>query len=163
MPSVIFSPQPFPLLDRKTLDLLKKEALTAELGRSRACIHRDHEDPVQEMVIVHSRRSLDRPHRHEGKSLSILVLEGVLRVPHFDAEGRVIRCFEMGTPASGLPFLTRFSLGEWYACVPMTDPVVIFEAMSGPFDKGGGFYPDWAPEGGDDLAAFLRRAAARVC
>ena len=162
MSSVIFSPQPFPLVGGDTLEKLKKEALKAELGRARVCIHVDHDDPVQEMVIVHSRRSYDRPHRHVDKSISILVLEGVLRVVYFDDRGGVKRCFELGDTASGKPFLTRFSQGEWYSCVPVSDPVVIFEAMRGPFDKSGGFYPEWAPEAGAELAEFLAVASAKV-
>jgi cupin fold WbuC family metalloprotein len=159
MSATHFAKQPFTLLDKTFIAQLKKDALKAELGRSRICLHPNHDDPIQEMIIVHSGRSLDRPHRHQNKSISIMVLEGVLRVPVFNDSGRVIKCFELSTMDSGSPFVTRFSLGEWYACVPMTDPVVIFESLSGPFSKGTDFYPEWAPDGGAELADFLQRSA----
>ncbi|MBF0381749.1 MAG: cupin fold metalloprotein, WbuC family [Magnetococcales bacterium] len=158
MSSVHFAKQPFPLLDKTLITQLKKDALKADLGRSRICLHQNHDDPIQEMVIVHTSRSLDRPHRHEGKSISIMVLEGVLYIPIFDDKGKVINCFELSTSDSEKPFLIRLSLGEWYACVPKTDPVVIFESLGGPFKKGANFYPEWAPEDRVELAEFLRRS-----
>ncbi|MBF0156823.1 MAG: cupin fold metalloprotein, WbuC family [Magnetococcales bacterium] len=157
--SVVFAPQPRPLVDAAMLSRLKSAAEIAPLGRARLCLHRDHDDPVQEMIIVHTRRSWDRPHRHRRKSISIMLLEGRLRLPLFADDGQVITCLELGTMTSALPFMTRFSEGEWYACVPVTEPVVIYEALTGPFRKGEDFYPDWAPEEGPELAALLRRAA----
>ncbi|MBF0192932.1 MAG: cupin fold metalloprotein, WbuC family [Magnetococcales bacterium] len=160
MSATNFAKQPFALLDKTLISHLKKEAIKADLGRSRICLHTTHDDPIQEMIIVHTGRSLDRPHRHHGKSISIMVLEGVMRIPIFDDYGTVKNCFELSTISSGAPFVTRLSHGEWYACVPISDPVVIFESLGGPFSKGSNFYPSWAPEGGEELAKFLQRSVA---
>ncbi len=160
IPSVaLFTPQPQPLIDQERLEHIKKVARSSELGRARLCLHPDHDDPIQEMIIVHTRRSLDRPHRHRHKSVSIMILEGVLRVPVFNDDGSVRRLIVLGERQGNRPFLTRLSHGECYACVPETDPVVLHETITGPFSKAEGFYPEWSPEEPTALTAFLKRAA----
>ncbi len=155
----VFSGQPLPLVDGRSLVAAKEAAARAERGRARICLHQDPGDPVQDMVIVHTARSFDRPHRHLDKSISILVLEGALLIPLFNDEGQVVERIELSEMGGDKPFLTRLSGVEWYSCIPLTDPVVIFESMEGPFEKDGDFYPQWAPPEGPELESFLRAAA----
>ena len=62
-------------------------------GRSRICAHRDSSDSLHEMLIVLSRASYIRPHKHFGKSESfhivqLMKLYGYSR--HF--RGQLTRC-----------------------------------------------------------------------
>ena len=155
---VIYCDEPSPVIGSDMLIRLKSAATRAKAGRARICLHGDHADPVQTMLIAHSIRSLDRPHRLLNRSVSILVLEGRLLLVVFDDTGRSIEHTELVAFGKKKPFLARLSQGEWFSCVPLTDPVVIFETIPGPFMKEPGFYPDWAPEGGEELRQFLTAA-----
>jgi cupin fold WbuC family metalloprotein len=139
--------------------MVKEAAAQAERGRARICLHKDPGDAVQDMVIVHTTRSFDRPHRHFNKSISILVLEGALLVPLFNDEGHVVERIELSEMGGDKPFLVRLSGTQWHSCIPLTDPVVIFESMEGPFEKDSDFYPQWAPPEGPELESFLRTVA----
>ena len=126
----VFSGQPLPLVDGRSLVAAKEAAARAERGRARICLHQDPGDPVQDMVIVHTARSFDRPHRHLDKSISILVLEGALLIPLFNDEGQVVERIELSEMGGDKPFLTRLSGVEWYSCIPLTDPVNPWKALS---------------------------------
>tara|TARA_B100000809_G_C14869215_1_gene434907 strand:+ start:28 stop:513 length:486 start_codon:yes stop_codon:yes gene_type:complete len=142
------------------LSLLKQEAAQAERSRARLCLHMSESDSIQEMLIVFCQDAQIKPHRTLNKPESLSVVEGGLRVVMFHDDGTVDRTFEMGAPGSGRVFMTRFSIGPWYTYVPLTEFVVIHEITRGPFDPADSAYPDWAPDEGPELQAFLDRVSA---
>jgi cupin fold WbuC family metalloprotein len=139
---------------------LKRAAAEAPLKRARLCLHHDHSDQVQEMVIAFDRGTYVRPHRHRGKTESFHVIEGELEVVFFDDGGRVTRRVRMGPRDSGHAFLYRLSSSLWHSVVPLSDFVVIHETTTGPFVKGETEFPPWGPEDSD--AAGVREFLARV-
>lgn len=164
MPEAVFTQTDVTEVGRTWLDQLKHDAQTAPLGRARLCLHRDHADAIQEMVIAFCRGSLVRPHRHEGRCESLHVIEGSLAVLLFDDAGRVDRRIDLAAPPMGdAPFMYRLSASLWHAVVPLSDSVVVHEVTQGPFvaDTPGAFAP-WSPTGGRELAAFLEAALAET-
>jgi len=143
------------------LSLLKKEATDAPRSRARLCLHESAEDSIQEMIIVFCRDAQIKPHRTMGKSESLSVIEGELRMLMFDDDGNVTSTTDMGPPASGKPFITRLSSGPWYTYVPLTDHLVILEYSQGPFDASASESPAWAPDEGRELRAFLDNALGK--
>jgi cupin fold WbuC family metalloprotein len=141
---------------------LKRAAAAAALKRARLCLHHDHADQVQEMVIAFRRDSYVRPHRHRGKTESFHVIEGELEVVFFDDGGRVTRRLRMGPPGSGRPFLYRLSSSLWHSVLPLSEFVIIHETTTGPFVKGETEFPPWGPEDADaaGVRAFLARVGA---
>lgn len=142
-------------IDHKMLAVLKKSAEAAPLARSRYCLHSSPTDAVQSMVIAHSAKSYDRPHRHQGKSLSILIIEGEMDLLFFTEQGNLANRISMASNSVDAPFLVRIADDEYFSCLPTSPVAVIFEVIEGPFSKSDSFYPPWAPEQGEPLATFL--------
>ncbi len=101
MSSVLTATDDIVVVNAETLQTLKELAATAPLKRSRLCLHRTSEDPIQEMVIAFARDSYVRVHRHRNKSESFHILAGSLEVVFFDDEGRETRRIQLGEPGTG--------------------------------------------------------------
>ncbi|MEK0192464.1 WbuC family cupin fold metalloprotein [Microcoleus anatoxicus] len=140
---------------------LKQAAIEAPLKRSRICLHQDHSDQVQEMVIAFCKDSYIRPHRHLKKSESFHVIEGSLIVVFFDDNGEITRRVEMSSQGSRQTFIYRLSSSLWHTVVPRSEFVILHETTTGPFIKGDTEFPSWAPEDGDTqgIWALLARIA----
>ena len=54
--------------------------MKSKLRKARFCLHKDHNDKVQEMVIGICNGVYVPPHRQKDKNKSYHILEGVLRV-----------------------------------------------------------------------------------
>lgn len=141
------------------LNQLKEVASKAPLRRARLCLHRDHRDKVQEMVIVFCKDSYVRPHRHLNKSESFHVIEGELLVVIFNEEGKVTKKIKMSPYGRDETFLYRLSTGLWHTVVPLSEFVVIHETATGPFIKDENNMANWAPDGNDteEIRAFIFR------
>jgi cupin fold WbuC family metalloprotein len=133
----------------KHLDAVKRAAAAAPLRRARYCLHRDHQDSVQEMVIAFCRDTYNRPHRHHGKSESFHVIEGRLAVVFFHDDGSVARQIQLGPPGSGCTFVYRLCGPAWHTVVPLAEVVVIHETTTGPFDPRLTEFAPWSPESTD--------------
>ncbi|MEW6237341.1 MAG: WbuC family cupin fold metalloprotein [Candidatus Omnitrophota bacterium] len=158
MAEAFFCEQDIIEVDEAWLSKLKQEAEASPRRRSRLCLHRNHKDLVQEMVIAFCRDSLVRPHRHVGKSESFHVIEGDLAVLLFDEEGKAINKIEMGPRGSGKTFIYRISSSLWHSVVLLSDFAVIHEAAAGPFYPEENNFPAWEPKSDADLRLFLQQS-----
>jgi len=129
------------------LAALKLAAAAAPVRRARLCLHHDHADTVQEMVIAFCRDTYNRPHRHRNKSESFHVIEGRLAIVLFDDAGNPTRQVHLGPPGGSLPFLYRLSSDRWHAVLPLSEYVVIHETTTGPFELGQTEFATWSPDG----------------
>lgn len=138
---------------------LKEAAARTPFRRARLCLHKDHDDSVQEMVIAFCRGSYTRPHRHHGKNESFHIIEGQVAVVIFDDEGNVTHRLTLGPPGSGNIFIYRLRSSIWHAVIPLTNFVVLHETTSGPFEPGQSEPAPWAPDGSNqlDILKFLAR------
>lgn len=146
-------------IGQERLDQVKQAARRAPLKRARLCLHHDHSDQVQEMVIGFCRESYVRPHRHMHKSESFHVIEGALLVVFFDNEGKVTRRIPMSPCGSGQTFLYRLSSSLWHTVVPLSEFVIIHETTTGPFIPGETEFATWGPDETniEGIKSFLAR------
>ena len=142
MPSVIFANDSSATIGPKEIARLKQMADVDPERRSRHCLHENHDDPVQEMVIVMRHESEVAPHRQSGKRKSYYVLEGAMAVVFFDGAAQVAQRVDMSTAGSGHPFVYRFDASEWHTVIPQTQYVVYVETIEGPYQASG---TDWFP------------------
>lgn len=160
--TVLYNRDPIAKIDAATLRSLKEKALAKPGACVRLCLHRSPEEPVHEMIIVHTREAYIRPHRHEGETESFLMLEGRMRVVLFDDHGTPVDRFEMTEKPLGGCFLCRVEKGTWHTMLPLTPVVVFVETTQGPFDaERHNTYAEWAPspEDAEAVRAFLRTLA----
>ena len=134
-------------VNRATVARLVQLAAQAPRKRYRLCLHRSPDLVVNEMVIVGTRGTYIRPHRHPaGKDESYYVMEGEMVVFIFDNSGKVVRHVEMGEYKSGRTVLYRLSASIWHLPVPLTEWVVYHEVFTGPFEKDRDVeYAPWSP------------------
>ena len=129
-------------VDDALVETLKERARTSPSRRFRLCLHRSAEEAVQEMIVVHCRDNYSRPHRHTVAS-SAMIIEGDLTIVLFDDAGTVTRRIEMGPRASGKPFTVRVGPHIWHMPVCLTEQLVFYETLEGPFERER--MNEWAP------------------
>ncbi len=162
MSSVLTATDDIVVVNAETLQTLQVMAAAAPLKRSRLCLHRTSDDPIQEMVIAFARDSYVRVHRHRNKSESFHVLAGSLEVIFFDNEGHETRRIRLGESRTGLPSLYRLSCDAWHTVLIESEFAIIHETTNGPFVPTEAEFANWAPDGSDPNAsiAFLSHLRA---
>ena len=114
---------------------LKEKAQVAPRRRFRLCMHRSHQDLVQEMIIVFCQDSHIPIHRHVGnRSESFHVIEGDLTVLLYDNDGTLVQEVKLGQPGSGRASIYRVSSPLWHTVRLESEFVVLHETGTGPFD-----------------------------
>lgn len=134
-------------VSKDDIEWLKAKALGNKRERVRLCAHRDLQDAVHEMLIVHTKGTYIRPHRHPNKSESFHIIEGSLDIVIFDESGEVTDVINMGEYSTGARFFWRLSESYFHAVIPRSDIVVFHETTSGPFVRATSNVPaPWSPE-----------------
>jgi len=131
------------------IKLLKEKITTCKNNRIRICAHQVSADNLHEMLIVITKGSYIRPHKHMNKSESFHIIEGLLDVVIFDDEGKIKKIIEMGSPTSGKNFFYRLSDSHFHTLILKSDLVVFHETTNGPFQKEDTIYASWSPVSGD--------------
>jgi cupin fold WbuC family metalloprotein len=133
---------------------LKARAAENPRRRCRLCLHAAPSAAQHEMLIVHHRECYVRPHRHEQKSESLIVIEGEALAFTFDDRGRVDSAIRLAAPGGGRRFSYFMPAGVWHGLAILSEWLVFVEAAAGPFERGATSFPAWAPDGNDALAAL---------
>lgn len=134
-------------VDRADIQRLKQAALANPRRRIRLCGHRDVDSTLHEMLIVHTRGTYVRPHKHLDKSESFHVIEGVADVVVFDDSGNVTEVVAMGDYGSGRKFFYRLSDPSFHTLLIQSEFFVFHEITNGPFVRADTVFAPWAPEG----------------
>ena len=142
---VLYSLEDVFTLSSQYLDELKQASLNNNRQRIRLCAHRNPDDSLHEMFIVHTNECYVRPHRHIGKVESMAILEGEVDVVLFHDNGDIRKVIEMGEPNSGKVFFYRLGQSIYHTLIIHTKFLVFHEITEGPFLRDMTQFPDWAP------------------
>lgn len=130
---------------------LKKSADKNPKKKSRLLLHQNIEDPLHQMVIVHSQGQYIRPHKNIFSAKSWQIVEGKLVFLCFSDNGELMKHVYMSSVADGDAFIVRLSESFFHTLIPLTDKTIIVETILGPFK--GTTYASWAPSEEDTTAA----------
>jgi cupin fold WbuC family metalloprotein len=133
------------------VDALKARARRSPRGISRLLLHRDPNDALHQMLIVHTRGRYIRPHRNDRSAKSWHVVEGRLLVVRFSDAGAVEEETLLTAPSEGGAFIVRLSESYYHTLIALTGETAVIETILGPFT--GTTYAPWAPEPDDARAA----------
>jgi cupin fold WbuC family metalloprotein len=160
---VLYSLDRIVTVDAQMLEELKRDAAKNPRRRIRLCAHRSVDDRVHEMIIVHTKDTYVRPHRHTGKSESFHVIDGLVDVVVFDDTGGIADVIPMGPFSSGRTFFYRIADPLYHTLLIRSDVLVFHEATSGPFRREETSFAPWAPDESDPaaVASFLASVNAR--
>lgn len=163
-PGVWYADEPLVTVSAGDLEALSSRVEAMPLKRARLCVHRGVESRLHEMFIILSRNTYIRPHRHIGKSESLLVLRGLADAVFFDDSGDIDQVVRVGEFGSGYPCFYRIDQAVFHTLVLHSDVFVFKEATSGPLRKEESEFAPWAPPEPDAAAAgaYAVSLAARV-
>src|SRR4030042_3603215 len=117
------------------IEFFKVKSKNNQRKRIRLCAHRGIEDKVHEMLIVHTKDTYVRPHKHLNKSESFHIIEGSADVVVFDDDGNITEVIQMGDYSSGRKFYYRIS-DPYYHTLNITSQFLLFhETTKGPFRR----------------------------
>ncbi len=157
-PEVLYSDGGFLAVDAAMISRLKTHAKTSERKRCRLCFHADAEAAQQEMLIVMHNTSYVRPHRHFGKSETLMVIEGAADALMFDDHGAIEQSIPMSPPGAGDKFFYKMPEGLFHTLIFRSEWFVFLETTIGPFDMAQSSHAEWAPPETDQPAghAYLK-------
>lgn len=144
------------LIGDEIIDNLKNLASDSVLRRSRFCLHKNHDDKVQDMVIVICYDCYIPPHRQLKKKKSYKIIDGAMAVFFFDDNGNIVRKKKIGVIGSQHPFIISFTSSEWHTILPLSDFVIYMETTSGPYIKEQTEFASWAPTNDDSEDQVLK-------
>lgn len=157
---VLYPEEDLVTLSASDLEELKRLALLNPRRRIRLCAHRNPQDSLHEMFIIHTNDCYVRPHKHLGKIESMAILEGEVDVVLFDENGDIERVIEMGEPSSGRLFYYRLDNPIYHTLLIRTQFLVFHEITEGPFIREMTEFPDWAPLESEE--GFLKAIESKV-
>lgn len=147
---VLFSEDRILKVGHREIEYLKEHAALNQRRRIRLCAHKDPDDQVHEMLIVHSKNTYVRPHKHLTKSESFHIIEGCVDVIIFSDAGKVIEVVQMGDYLSGRKFFYMLSEPLYHTLIIHSQLLVFHESTNGPFRKSDLVCPTWAPDESDE-------------
>lgn len=146
---IFYGQHEFVAIGSREIERLKQKALTNKRKRVRICAHKDTDDSVHEMIIVHVKGNYVPPHKHVNKSESYHIIEGSADLIFFDDEGEIAKVVPMGDLASGRTFYYRVPEGVYHTLMITSDFIVFHETTKGPLDRSETVFSSWAPDEND--------------
>ncbi|UCD55355.1 MAG: WbuC family cupin fold metalloprotein [Candidatus Omnitrophota bacterium] len=142
---VFYSSNAVTKISKEDIAWLRARAAENPRKRVRLCGHRNIEDLIHEMLIIHAKGIYVRPHKHLKKIESFHTIEGNLKVVVFDESGGILEVIRMGDYLSGEIFYYRLSESYFHTVIPLSDFVVFHEITEGPFQRKDTVFAPWAP------------------
>jgi cupin fold WbuC family metalloprotein len=146
---VLYSDEPIVKVRRSDIEFLKQKSSSNERQRIRLCAHKDVDDKLHEMFIVHGKDAYVRPHKHLHKSESFHVIEGEVDVVLFDDSGCITEVIKMGAYSTGRNFYFRIAEPYYHTLLIRSQNLVFHETTNGPFGYSDTVFADWSPEQSD--------------
>ncbi len=140
-----FTKSEFTQLDDLAIEELLELAKRSERGRARLCLHRNHKDALQEMIIALSRNSYIPPHRQLDKQKSYISLEGEIAVYFFNDRGEISEKIRMSPRHQTGKTVIRFRADRWHTVTSISATSLYMEMIPGPYLPEKTYYADWAP------------------
>ena len=161
---VIYTEGSIVSVGHQDIEVLIKKSEVTRRKRMRLCTHKNTEDDLHEMFIVHPLGAYVRPHKHLNRAESLHVVSGSADLVVFDDEGNVTGVVKMGDYASGKRFYHRTSGPFYHTLLIKSDVLVFHESTIGPFRKSDSISAPWSPNESDGRGAteFMRRLENEV-
>lgn len=134
---------------RDYIEDLKKKCLHSKNKKARLCMHKDISSLIHEMIIVHTKDTYVRPHKHLNKIESFHVIEGSAKAVIFDEKQNIIKVMALGDYLSGDNFYCRFIGPYYHALIIDSEFFVFHEITNGPFNRADTIFAPWAPADDD--------------
>jgi len=149
---VFFGDETMVTVNNQDIIFLKEKALSNKRERSRLCAHRDTDELLHDMLIIHTGDTYVTPHKHLNRSESFHIIEGSVNAILFDDDGSITNVVQMGDYSSGNIFFYRIPEKFYHTLVITSEIIVFHEATTGPFNSEDTIFAPWAPNSKDTVA-----------
>lgn len=153
MTETIIADSTIPQIEGSMVHDLRLAALASQRGRARLCLHRDHDETVQQMLIAISDAAYIQPHRQQQNAKSYVLLDGSMAVAFFDERGRLVERLNMSPFGGSSTSIIRFQANQWHTVASLTEMSIYLEIAAGPYVPKRTEFADWAPRETDTFAA----------
>lgn len=132
--NIFYSTEAVALVSAPLIDELMSYAAGKDfMSTVRICFHKDVQEKLHEMLIVHP-KCVDVPvHRHRDKSEVITVHVGEMDIVFFDQDKIPINTISCGPLSSGKVFQVYVPQGVWHSMLIHSAQVCFSESTTGPF------------------------------
>lgn len=151
---VLYADESIVKVGYQDIQLLKGQADLNERKRIRLCSHRNIKDRIHEMLIIHTRNTYVRPHKHINKTESFHIIEGIADIVIYNDGGSVTDIIPMGKYESGRIFYYRLSDPLFHTLRITSDYLVFHEITDGPFKRSDMLFAPWSPDENDHAAVI---------
>lgn len=138
-------------IDAAEIEHLIQQSRTAPRSRAHVLLHKDHDDPVQRLLIAGQPDSFIRPHRHTVQWEMLVGLSGALDVLLID-DGRMVTTRRHLSPDAPV---VQIPPGQIHTAVFMKPDTVVLEVKPGPYRPNE--FCSWSPE---EMTADAKRMLA---
>ncbi len=150
---VYFVTDEFIEVNRGFIKDLKEKCMLNRNRKSRLCTHKNVDSLIHEMIIVHTKDTYVRPHKHINKIESFHVVEGLAKAVIFNEEGKIVKVSALGNYSSGRNFYWKFEAPYYHALIIESSFFVFHEITNGPFSKSETIFAPWSVEEGQPSEA----------
>lgn len=141
-------------VSRFEISQMVEKSKETDRKRMRICSHRDPDDRLHEMLIVHEMGTYVRPHKHLDRSESFHIISGEVDVFIYNDDGSIRTIISMGEYGSGKMFYYRLNECLFHTMLIHSRQLVFQETTLGPFNPSNTVFAPWAPAPYDqDLCA----------
>jgi cupin fold WbuC family metalloprotein len=133
-------------INHQHINFLKKKVKVAKRKRARICMHTNLSNKLHEMLIILTKNTYIRPHKHLGKAESLHVVEGSADVIFFNDKGKIIDRKTLGEKDNNYNFYYRINSSTFHTFKLRTKYFIFHEATEGPFLKSKTKYAKWSPQ-----------------
>ena len=145
-PGIYYANGPLVAADGAVVSLLKQAARENPVRRARLCAHSSPDATQHDMLIVSHRETYVAPHRHRGRTETMVVVEGEADAVVFDENGAVTERLRLGAAGSGRTFFYRMPPQRFHSLRVRSELLVFLESTVGPFQPDSTEFADWAPQ-----------------
>ncbi|NEO82886.1 MAG: cupin fold metalloprotein, WbuC family [Spirulina sp. SIO3F2] len=137
---VFYTTDKFIGISNQQIFLMKEFVRLRDLPVFRICFHTSDKACIQEMLIIHTRPTVIKPHKQEKESVSYHVVEGHISVEIHDDQGNVFEKYEICNHLSSLAIsannkqiFLRIPANQFRTLQSLSSFAIFFEISIGPF------------------------------
>jgi len=132
-------------IDKNDINYLISKASNLESKKYRLCMHESIENSIHEMFIVHPYNMYIRPHKHNNKSESMVVISGEAEYIIYNENGDIEDTIPLGVFNGKKKFYVKTNEKLYHSLKIYSEWFVFLEITKGPFKRKETIFPNWAP------------------
>ena len=135
-----------PKISKKEILTLLSKAKKNFSNKARICMHKNLNEKIHDMFIVHLKDCYVRPHKHLKKSECMFIINGEADAIIFDDNGKILQKIELGNYSSGKDFFYRINNNTFHMLLIKSEFFIFHENTEGPFKSDETVYAKWSPK-----------------